>query len=210
MKIIIVANSPIKSFHKIYHLNPSDYFIGIDGGCQELLKRKIIPDIAIGDFDSTDSFNLIKEKSIETKVYPTKKNETDLELALMHLDDIKGAGNLIIEIYDAISGRLDHELVAIRLLRKYAKYNLRLIDDKNTIQYANVNSTTVLDNNLAYFSIFPVGNTIISVKNAAYPLENVHLTEYDTYTTSNKPLDDKTRPVIIVHQGEGYVVSIKK
>lgn len=210
MKIIIVANSPIKSFHKIYHLNPSDYFIGIDGGCQELLKRKIIPDIAIGDFDSTDSFDLIKEKSIETKVFPTKKNETDLELAFMHLDDIKGASNLIIEIYDAISGRLDHELVAIRLLRKYANYNLRLIDDKNTIQYATANSTIVLDSNLAYFSIFPVGNTIISVKNAAYPLKDVHLTESDTYTTSNKPLDNKTRPIIIVQQGEVYVVSIKK
>ena len=31
MKIIIVANSPKKSFKEMYHLNPSDYFIGLDG-----------------------------------------------------------------------------------------------------------------------------------------------------------------------------------
>ena len=54
MKIIIVANSPKKSFKEMYHLNPSDYFIGLDGGAMELLERRIKPDIAIGDFDSTN------------------------------------------------------------------------------------------------------------------------------------------------------------
>lgn len=209
MKIIIVANSPVKSFHKIYHLNPSDYFIGIDGGNEELLKRKITPDMAIGDFDSTDSLNLIKEKAVETRVYPIKKNETDLELALIHLDDLKGATNLIIEIYDAMSGRLDHELVTIRLLRKYAKYNLKLIDQQNTIQYVMSNSTVILDRNLEYFSILPVGETIISVSNASYPLKEVRVTENDTYTTSNKPIDDKKRPVIQIHQGSVYIICIK-
>lgn len=208
MKIIIVANSPIKSFNHLYHFNPSDYFIGIDGGCQELFKRKIIPDIAIGDFDSTDSLHLIEQKSLETRVYPKEKNETDLELALMHLNEIKGADNLIIQIYDALSGRLDHELVAIRLLRKYAKYNLQLIDEQNMVQYVTADSTIRLESHLQYFSIIPVGETVVTVKNALYPLTKVHLTEKDTYTTSNKPLDDKSEPIIQVHQGSVYVISI--
>lgn len=209
MKIIIVANSPVKSFNQLYHLNPSDFFIGLDGGCQELLKRKIIPDLAIGDFDSTDCFSLIKDKSVKTKIYPKEKNETDLELALMYLEQIKGAENLNIQIYDALSGRLDHELVAIRLLRKYAKYNLELIDEQNLVQYISADSTIILDCNLDYFSIFPIGETVVTVSNAAYPLTKVHLTENDTYTTSNKPLNDETRPMIRIHQGAAYIISIK-
>ena len=39
MKIIIVASSPVKTFYQNYHLNPSDYFIGIDAGSLELIKR---------------------------------------------------------------------------------------------------------------------------------------------------------------------------
>ena len=41
MKIIIVASSPVKTFYQNYHLNPSDYFIGIDAGSLELIKRGI-------------------------------------------------------------------------------------------------------------------------------------------------------------------------
>ena len=85
MKIIIVANSPKKSFKEMYHLNPSDYFIGLDGGAMELLERRIKPDIAIGDFDSTNFLQEIEKNAIETKIFPAKKNETDLELSLIHI-----------------------------------------------------------------------------------------------------------------------------
>ena len=47
MKIIIVASSPVKTFYQNYHLNPSDYFIGIDAGSLELIKRGIKPDLSI-------------------------------------------------------------------------------------------------------------------------------------------------------------------
>ena len=73
MKIIIVASSPHKSFKETYHLNPSDYFIGIDGGCLELIDRGICPDISIGDFDSTPDLKLVKEKSYDTKFFPKQK-----------------------------------------------------------------------------------------------------------------------------------------
>ena len=68
MKIIIVANSPKKSFKEMYHLNPSDYFIGLDGGAMELLERRIKPDIAIGDFDSTNFLQEIEKNAIVLSV----------------------------------------------------------------------------------------------------------------------------------------------
>lgn len=210
MKIIIVANSPKKSFASLYHLNPSDYFIGIDGGCSELLKRNIIPDIAIGDFDSTNMFDTIQEKAITTKVFPSKKNETDLELALMHLATIKGATNLIIEVYDALSGRLDHELLAIKLLQKYAQYKIKLIDEVNTIQLVKENSQIeIKENQMVYFSLIPINEAVVSVRNALYPLDHITIHPLDTYTTSNGRLDEKTIPTVCVHQGMIYLIIIK-
>ena len=181
MKIIIVANSPKKSFKEMYHLNPSDYFIGLDGGAMELLERRIKPDIAIGDFDSTNFLQEIEKNAIETKIFPAKKNETDLELAFMYLKNIQGATNLNIEVYDALSGRLDHELVAIRLLAKYNEYKVKLIDKENTI----------------------------GIRNAAYELNNVTINENDTYTVSNAPLKNDIEPTIYVHSGMVYLFTIK-
>ena len=100
MKIIIVAGAPVKSFAKLYHRNPSDYYIGVDAGCLELIKRGIKIDYAVGDFDSTEELEQIKISSYGVSLHPKEKNETDLELALMHLDSLKGASDLEIEIYD--------------------------------------------------------------------------------------------------------------
>lgn len=209
MKIIIVANSPKKSFKEIYHLNPSDYFIGLDGGAMELLNRKIKPDIAIGDFDSTIFLQEIEKNSIETKIFPTKKNETDLELAFMHLKNIQGVKNLNIEVYDALSGRLDHELVAIRLLAKYNEYKVKLIDSENTIELIKEKHECVVNKKAKYFSIFPIGEATISIKNAAYELSNVTINESDTYTVSNAPLNNDIQSTIYVHSGMVYLFTIK-
>ena len=73
MKIIIVASSPVKTFKETYHRNPSDYFIGIDGGSLELIARNIKPDVSIGDFDSTKDLQLIKENSYDTLFFPKQK-----------------------------------------------------------------------------------------------------------------------------------------
>lgn len=211
MKIIIVASSPIKTFQKLYHLNPSDYFIGLDGGCEELIKRNIIPDIAIGDFDSTEQLEMIQKKALETVVFPSQKNETDLELALMHITHIQGAKDIIIEVYDALSGRLDHELLAIYLLQKYHEYKIKLIDEKNSIQLVREKETIVLHGeSTEYFSILPIEESIISIKNAMYPLDKVRIQKNDTYTTSNAPLTEHSHPIIHVHRGCVYLCVIRK
>ncbi len=209
MKIIIVANSPKKSFKEMYHLNPSDYFIGLDGGAMELLERRIKPDIAIGDFDSTNFLQEIEKNAIETKIFPAKKNETDLELAFMYLKNIQGATNLNIEVYDALSGRLDHELVAIRLLAKYNEYKVKLIDKENTIELLKEKKVGVVNKNAKYFSIFPIGEATISIRNAAYELNDVTISENDTYTVSNAPLKNDIEPTIYVHSGMVYLFTIK-
>ena len=183
MRIIIVGSSPVKTFFKKYQLNPSDYFIGVDGGALELLKKDIKPDLAIGDFDSTNDFEKVKKEAYEVKCYNPCKDETDLELAFKALENLKGATNLEIDVYDAIGGRLDHEFNAYLLLAKYKQYKIHLLDDKNEVLCLNK------------------GQAVININNSLYNLENRLLKLFDTYAISNEPLNDHTRAIIEVKEG---------
>ena len=63
--------------------------------------------------------------------------------------------------------------------------------------------------NAKYFSIFPIGEATISIRNAAYELNNVTINENDTYTVSNAPLKNDIEPTIYVHSGMVYLFTIK-
>ncbi len=202
MKIIIVASSPVKSFRETYHLNPSDYFIGIDHGSIEIIERGIKPDISIGDFDSTDELSLIKEKSYDTKFFPKQKDETDLELALQFLDTLKGSDNLEIDIYDATGARLDHELNNYLLMAKYNKYKIKIVDKHNEVIYLKENETyKIKPKNCRYFSLCAFEDSIVSIKNAKYELDKHSLKKTDTYAISNEPLNSNDSPIIEVESG---------
>ena len=127
----------------------------------------------------------------------------------MYLKNIQGATNLNNEVYDALSGRIDHELVAIRLLAKYNEYKVKLIDKENTIELLKEKKVGVVNKNAKYFSIFPIGEATISIRNAAYELNNVTINENDTYTVSNAPLKNDIEPTIYVHSGMVYLFTIK-
>lgn len=206
MKIIIVGASPIKSFYKKYYLNPSDYFIGLDAGSLEIINRGIMPDISIGDFDSTTQLDFIKENSFKTFIHPSKKDETDLELAIKLLDELKGSNNLSIDIYDATGGRLDHEFNAYALLAKYNEYKLKIIDEHNEVIYLKEEDTYIIKSEKCkYFSLFPKEESVVTIMNAEYPINNVILKTADTYTISNKPLKNGLEPIIKVISGGVYL-----
>lgn len=208
MKIIIVASSPVKSFKDYYHLNPSDFFIGIDSGSLELIKRGIKPDVSIGDFDSTDELDYIKDNSYSILKYSTNKDETDLELAFKYLKNIKGSENLEIDVYDATSARLDHEFNTYMLMAKYDLYKIRVVDVHNEVIYMKDNDKYLIKRpHLKYFSVCPIRESIISITNAKYTLDDVKLTVKDTYAVSNEPLKDGKKPYIEVKEGGVFLFS---
>lgn len=209
MKIIVVANSPEKTFQYQYHFNPSDYFIGLDGGNVSLYQRQIRPDIAIGDFDSTDALKDIQSFAYQTLVYPSQKNETDLELAFMHIATLKGAIHLEIEVYDALSGRLDHEYVAYELLAKYKDYRIHLLNEHNHIQYLQEGTCYRLSKDYRYFSLFAYVDSVVTIEDAAYPLQEVTLTRKDTYAVSNEPLPDASHPKVTIQSGGVFIFMYK-
>lgn len=92
-----------------------DMVIGVDGGSNYLRKLGIGPDYVVGDLDSIDSDTLsfFENKKTEFKKYPSKKNETDTELAIW-LAQESGASH--IDLYGALGARVDHEIANIYLL----------------------------------------------------------------------------------------------
>ncbi len=78
-------------------------------------KLGLKPDLVIGDLDSvTDDYSeWILKNHIETRKFPMKKDQTDLELAL--LDAVDRAGDPII-VVGALGGRIDQTLTNIFLL----------------------------------------------------------------------------------------------
>lgn len=96
-----------------------------DNGLAYCYEAGLIPDIAIGDFDSVDKSLVEKAVADGAKIYeyPSEKDETDLDLAL------KFAYRLCTKectVYGALGGRLDHELINIYLLKRYAAMGMRV------------------------------------------------------------------------------------
>jgi thiamine pyrophosphokinase len=101
--------------------------VAVDGGADELRRRKIIPHAIIGDMDSVsdDTLEYFETKGVKIYTYPTEKDETDLELALNY---VFKHGATEVEILNWQGERLDMILAMVGLMSKYD--NVIAISDK--------------------------------------------------------------------------------
>ena len=111
------------------------YVIAVDAGlavCEEL---GLVPDLAVGDFDTFGlerMEELKKEEGWATDVHKPEKDETDTDLAVR---SALRAGFHTAHVLGATGGRLDHELSNIHLMRaaKDAGLFMEIYDAKNRI-----------------------------------------------------------------------------
>jgi len=114
--VLIFANGDIDEADWIRpYLTAPTAVIAANGGTRHLFRLDRLPDVVIGDLDSLpqEAQNWLEAEDVTVHVYPHDKNETDLELALLHAishheDDI--------QIIGALGGRLDQTLANIMLL----------------------------------------------------------------------------------------------
>ena len=85
MKVIIFAGAKINDygFCKEY-MTDADAIICCDAGMAHAKALGIDPDYIVGDFDSTSSdvLEYYKGKNIPIRQFPTRKDETDMELGI--------------------------------------------------------------------------------------------------------------------------------
>ena len=96
-------------------LAAADLIVAADGGSRHALAIDVIPDVVVGDLDSLDEVTRQRLKHAGTRfiTYPTRKDYTDLELAIGFALD-RGAS--AITIVGALGGRWDQSLANILLL----------------------------------------------------------------------------------------------
>lgn len=173
----------------------TNLWCGVDKGALYLLNNGVNPILSCGDFDSitSEERNEVKEKS---KYFKVKKSEdlTDAEFALENLLELFNEVE-VIDIYGATGRRLDHFFGNILLLNneKYNNVKISIIDDNNIITVAH-NGQNIFEKieGYKYFSIVPIyENTVMTIKNSKYEVDNLVLTLNRPNATSNEFSSEK-------------------
>ncbi|MCS6774297.1 MAG: thiamine diphosphokinase [Anaerolineae bacterium] len=116
--IVIIANGEPPQRHDLARwLHDGDVLICADGGARTALAHDLRPHHVIGDFDSltSDMLGELEARGARLHRFPTRKNETDLELALLLAAHHQPKPDAII-VLGAFGGRLDHALANMLLL----------------------------------------------------------------------------------------------
>lgn len=167
--------------------------VAADSGADYLLKKKIIPDIVIGDMDSisTNTLEFCKKNSI-TLLFNKEKDETDTELAVRWCSSNKIKEALII---NSLSKRFDHSMgvVSNLILAEILGVNCRVESTGETLyavlgrfEKENVNPGTVI-------SLIPVTGKVekVTTEGLKYSLNEEDLYSHSTRSISNIALEDK-------------------
>ncbi|MCW5880820.1 MAG: thiamine diphosphokinase [Anaerolineae bacterium] len=131
MHCLILANGPAPVVEQIqYYANQADLVIAADGGAAHALAAGLFPDVVVGDLDSLTPELLAELRAAEVTVlrFPTRKNETDMELTLA---EAVRRGAARVTILAATGGRLDQTIGNILLLTlpAFQAVPMRLITD---------------------------------------------------------------------------------
>ena len=135
-RTLIFANGELPDPAAIRRLlRPEDWIIAADGGTRHALACACPPHLVIGDLDSLPPEQQVELEAAGTEflAYPADKDETDLELALLHAA-AKGASSIL--VIGALGGRLDQTLANIQLLAllELEPIDVRITDGRQTAQ----------------------------------------------------------------------------
>ncbi len=151
------------------------WIIAADGGARHALQYGLRVQTLIGDLDSLTQEEVAELESSGADVhhYPAEKNETDLELTLLHAAE-KGAKT--IRIFAAIGDRLDQTLGNVYLLALpiLNGVDTRMVAGKQEAWIFNAGVTIIHGAVGDTVSLIPIGGEARGVRteNLQYPLRD--------------------------------------
>ncbi|MDF7638739.1 thiamine diphosphokinase [Lactobacillus sp. ESL0791] len=194
--------------------NNGELLIGVDRGCLLLEEMGLIPDLAVGDFDSLRNTELAQvEKQIPDIRYSLpEKDFTDSELMVRYA--FKEYRVETLTLYGATGGRLDHLLINLLLavdpeVRPYAE-RLRIIDQQNFLTFYDAGKHKIIKrepfNYFGFASLTAVKN--LNLSKAKYNLAD-YSKDYPFSFSSNEFLPGCDYFELDVEKGLVAVVQCK-
>lgn len=203
----IVCGSP-HAFIDINRLKTSyELIIGVDRGTLVLLEHQVIPQIAIGDFDSISKseYQKILKLCPEVMKLNCEKDETDTEVALNYC---LSKNVTEVYLYGGLGGRLDHSIANIRLLLQFVKKGLRihLLDKTNRLSVLPAGNHYLEALPKRYLSFFALESDVkeLTLEGLKYPLNRYHLSLDDIRCISNEIIGD----YFTVRFNSGYLLMV--
>ncbi len=214
IRAVIFANGSIsKPWDLVSLLKPDDILIAADGGAAYLHALNLLPNVAIGDFDSlgVEEQKVLELAGVKFYRYPVKKDLTDLELSIQYAQSL---GVTDILILGALGNRWDQTLANLLLpaAAAYTSLCIRLVDGDQEISLIQAGQTLELAGQPgSTFSLIPLAGDAcgITTRGLEYPLERETLPFGSTRGISNVlqgehasvTLETGTLLCILIHAG---------
>jgi thiamine pyrophosphokinase len=160
----------------------------------------------IGDLDSLTEEEISRLQSGGAQViqFPTRKDSTDLELALQHAELLTPDEILI---YGALGKRWDQTIANLLLAGAYPLARIRLVDGDQEIRYVRARETLRIEGEPGdTVSLIPLSGDVegITTRGLDYPLKDERLSFGSTRGVSNVLLGDRAEVTL----REGLLVCV--
>jgi thiamine pyrophosphokinase len=190
LRAVIFANGWLS--HPILP-QPGDLVIAADGGARHCLDFGFQPKIVVGDFDSLDErhIDILRAAGARFVRYPSRKDHTDLELALQLAQDL-GADEILIQ--GALGDRWDQTVANILLPAAFSTTRIRLVDGPQEIYFLHGGEQLELSGQPGdTLSLIPLAGNAhgITTHNLEYPLVDDELIFGSTRGVSNVMRDER-------------------
>lgn len=145
-----------------------------DSGADIAMKHNIIPNLAMGDFDSAsmESLGWAKSRGCKTTSFPSGKNESDGEICLKEL---KSLGYEVVKIIGAFGKRPDHTMFNLSWFHLEEMWDIKLLYYNHGFEIQSVTGKCFIDakpGTLVSFHPF-FGNVKIKLEGFEYPYDDV-------------------------------------
>ena len=196
--VVICAGGPIEELADLQSFVSFEdvVFIGADKGAVYLLNEGIIPNVAVGDFDSlsTEEFSDLSERVASVKVASVDKDETDADLAIS--ESLNFSPQQIV-LTGVTGGRLDHFISALNSVYRFQVDNPEIkfiIRNKwNEMRLLAPGVTNLAINpRFPFVSFFAFHGNVenITLTGMKYNVENETIKIGSSRFTSNEVLDE--------------------
>jgi len=203
LRAVIFANGELRDPQAaLAELEPDDRLIAADGGMRHLRDLGLTPGWIVGDLDSLASIDLepLEATGVEVLRHPRRKDQTDLELAMLHALNL-GADEVV--VFGAFGARWDHTLanLLLSLHPELVDISTVFVDGGQRVFVAR-GSTRIEGTPGDVVSLIPIGGDAegVTTSGLEYPLKDGKLVLGTTLGVSNVLVE--TPATLDVRQGQ--------